>query len=296
MSTDDATLKLHTAQDGVLWYLDGDRPARPVQGDREEFLRGPAAKHAEKVRVLGARVNVPLIVELGLLHRSGVLNGLELATPLAASSQALKSDPEAVLLAMRKWKDAPSRGGWHEMTSSEAISFCMANSLLAGAASEALRGLLFHPAWPYLKLIPHLHSLSICHLIAEILDPRYYVDVDEPDRLSKLESYLGLGDLASQRYRLTLSCWYGDKPGDKELNSMAYFLWRVYCKYGSAEKGAVRASQKFIAYLRHTWLEGLYAGRLGEPLFDPDSFFTPAESMWFKSVWNKSVDDDSLSR
>ena len=326
--TDDSVLKLHTDAKGVIWYLDGDRPPRSTSLDPLEFSMGTTLRTDAVVRVLGTHENAPLIEILHNLRLQGKLARVELASPMSCStSSRLRGDPESVLQDMRRWKAAPSQGGWHELTAGEYASYAL---LLAGETEgqEAADAILAnHPAWPCLAIIPHLSVPHLCGLISMILDPRYFVDQQDPDRLSKLESYLGVepsiasepeGSPVRHRYDVVVRCWKGSQPTEQELATKPYFIWRTYLsgtskpprsrtdddKVGEGDKvasrddkeydehyrrarGEVRACQKFLSYLRHTWMDALYRlhNRRGEPLFEPDFFFTPAESMWFQSIF-----------
>ena len=296
-----SVVNLHIDTEGAVWLLGGDRAPENTKHTRAEFLSSGLLHKKDVVRILGIQGNVRLITDLYAARTQKKLASLQVATPLACSSPAhFRTNPQQVLLDMRRWNDTPSRGGWHEVTEAELVSYELALALKDKKPPEQALDLLHsHPAWPYLSMIPHIDQPAACVLMACILYPRFFVDTNEPDRLSKLEAYLGIQPTdridekgrplspAKQRYEVVIRCWKGDqRPTEQEFNSEPYFLWRTYCKYGETPRGEARASQRFIAYLRHTWMDAIYADKntWREPLFEPNHFFTPSEAAWFKEA------------
>jgi hypothetical protein len=302
--TDDLILKVHTGPDGQVWFLDGDRPPENSGVLVEPFLSSPQVRKAEKVRILGVPENASLAISLYNL-KNGRLNSLEVCSPLACETSARREKPEHVLFDMRKWTmHHASCGGWHEFQDLDYPSYAIADALRTGATpGHTARFLKDHPAWPALAGIPHLFPIGICGLISAILDPRFFIDQDDPDRLSKLEAFLGLDPKIAavggktdsptkqhNRYRLLLDCWKNDDPGQQAASgSPELFVWRAYYAAGGGWKGDLRASQRFVHYLRHTWLNALYPHRKGEPLFVPEHFFSDKDIVkWYNRTKRKS--------
>jgi hypothetical protein len=178
------------------------------------------------------------------------------------------------------------------------------------------RFLYAHPAWRLLSFIPHLNEECCARLLAKLLDPRWHVDICHPDRTAKMESFLGLNPktqdgvtLARKGWRwhdrcqLVLNCWKdikqspvvlarfhaagGARP-DPEQDTMGYrpadFVWRVWgsrlvgplVTHPNPVMADLRASQKFIQFLRLTWLSAIYAESPWEanlPMFRSQDFF-----------------------
>lgn len=288
--TDDLILKAHTAQDGRVWFLDGDRMPENSGQTAAQFSEGhPAVLRSEKVRVMGVPGNADLLMHLFNRKLHGDLTSLEVCSPLACETSTRREKPEYVLFDMRKWAGRPSVGGWHEFETADYPSYALAASLAARAdASHMVRFLKDHPAWYALAGVPHLSREAVCKLIGTVLDPRFFIDVQDPDRLSKLEGFLGLdpkvavvggrtGEPVRQhdRYRTVLACWKNDDPGKDEAATMAeLFVWKAYYDAGGGWKGDLRASQRLVHYLRHVWLDALYRDKPWvEPLFVPEHFF-----------------------
>lgn len=301
--TDELILKVHSGPDGQVWFLDGDRlPENSGLPVTEYVARHQTIARADKVRMMGLPGNNTLLA-MALFARKlhGDLDSLEVCSPLACDTGARREKPESVLFDLRKWGGRPSCGGWHEFTHLDYptynIAFLLGYSGDTGITEQMLRLLRDHPVWPAISAVPHLSCLNLCRLLASILDPRFFIDPADPDRLSKLEAYLGLdpkiaiceGRIESpthqhMRYRNVLSCWKNDDPGrDVALDSPELFIWRAFYEAGGGWKGDLRASQRFVYYLRHTWLDALYPEKPWvEPLFVPEHFFDAPTARWYR--------------
>jgi hypothetical protein len=207
----------------------------------------------------------------------------------------------------------PAMGGWHEFGRDDhpayAIAACVDYGPRGGDMNAYRRELLLqHPAWPALSFIPHLNRGKLAKLLGLILDPRWYVSLRMPKRgcdivpyhddAAKLHAYLGLDPRtmasvfglceptdATSRCKLVLDTWAGDgMPTVCEYRYAGYFIWRRHQREAGMVKGALRASQLFIDYLRLIWLDAIYCDRVGRPaapgkrpfqegLFAPDHFF-----------------------
>jgi hypothetical protein len=60
-------------------------------------------------------------------------------------------------------------------------------------SKSALRYLKQHPAWPAVSFVYRHQTQTACRLLAEIIDPRWHVDVNEPLFYDTFRRYLGLG-------------------------------------------------------------------------------------------------------
>lgn len=301
--TDDLILKVHTAPDGKVWYLDGDRLPENSGKSVAEFMDSQVVRRADKVRILGVPSNAELALQMYNRKLKDELGSVEVCSPLACETSARREKPEAVLFDLRKFSGLPSMGGWHEFCETDYPSYAIAVNLERKADSgHLLRFLKDHPVWYAVAGIPHLSSLALCRLIGTVLDPRFFIDPEEPDRLSKLEAFLGLdpkiaivggkNDTTSKqyfRYQLVLDCWKHDEPGKDTAAALPeLFVWKAYYDAGGGWKGDLRAGQKFVQYLRHTWLDALYPRKPWvEPLFAPEHFFNKEGVIWYKRQLNR---------
>lgn len=61
--------------------------------------------------------------------------------------------------------------------------------------------------------------------------------------------------------RIVYSTWAAcGPPSDYELLAPNNFLWRVFCNAGGSVKGALRASQRLVAFVAFAWLQAIYNG------------------------------------
>jgi len=222
---DTLTLKLHTHR-GKIWYLDGDYTARCASESPEAFLESDLFAHTERVRLVGNAANARLIMYLYDLKQKSRLESVQVCTPLVCPVDKHRQKPEAMLIGMRNFTRAASLGGFHEVAEADYRSYALSATLTQGtlrgqpvdaAALKLLRG---HPAWRPLSFIQSIDKLSLAGLLAYILDPRWYIDQCAPDRLGKLEAWLGLNpktqagvtDMRSRwrhhcRCQVVLNCW-----------------------------------------------------------------------------------------
>lgn len=301
-TADDTALKLHFDGLGRLWFLDGPKQAKELSRPIDEFLCEKTYQVSPVVRVLGTQANAALISRL---HQEAKLGGpaVEVATPLVCATEAERNNPIMALEAMRRALLPASLGGWHILTDVEAISYELAvYAQQAGDAVLPLEALaLFrrHPAYAALSFIRTVDEEAACRLVAEILDPRWFVDLRHPDRRAKLESYLGvcphgISEAASpvptvkgRRCRLVLRSWQWQElpaayafPLEPEAlgTHPRDFLWRIWDQTGRGERGALRACQKLLQFVKAVWLDSLYLlKQQREPLFVPEHFFRTEE-------------------
>jgi len=317
--TDLDVLKVHVNSEGI-WYLDGAGLPTRLATSVAEFARGDLVERANRIRLVGSAQNAELIVALYGQKCCGRLASLEVVTPLVCATRRERASPTTVLYSMRRFRRAPSQGGFHEVVDADLHSYALVYALQQdGSVTERVLQLLStHPAWKPLQFIPTLNPVLCARLLAHIIDPRWFVDPCRPDRGAKLHRYLGLMPAAQARVnrggasrrdmewcRLVLECWknveredevvklfeltgpfamataksIGIRPGD--------FLWRVWGYLAGVGAGSrnpprsgtiadLRASMRFIDFLRSTWIQELYRGaQLPDDglLFDADYFF-----------------------
>lgn len=294
---DEIAIKLHTDNDGHVWYAKGIGPPTNSEQIVDEFMLSPVlAGIGLCVRVLGTQQNAELIAALYLRRHKGEIRALEVAGPQIVLAAAT-TDPRDAIIKMRGMAIAPACGGWHPVSMMDYPTYAMlarmlrTNFVLDESASTYYH---LHPAYRALSFIPGLCPEEVAKLLTTVIDPRWYVDLRMPERTSKLELYLGLTPRAQRRVSdktqilkrsrelrcaNVLACWKTADPASVDLTAPAHFLYRVYKYAGGGPKGDLRASQAFVRYLRHNWLAGL-ENRNGvkDGLFAPDLFFkSPAE-------------------
>jgi hypothetical protein len=318
--TDLETLKVHAGRDGI-WYLDGAGLPRLARMSVAEFIGSALLKRVDKVRVIGAPCNVALVVALFNQKVRKRIASVEVATPLVCHTQSERDDPATVLYHMRRFSRAPSQGGFHEVTEYDYRAYALAYEVQQhrSVTKLAIRLLHAHPAWKPLTFIQTISPSHCAQLLAEIIDPRWFVDVCRPDRAAKLQQYLGLmpktqasvtlGKPAVARGRercaLVLNCWkqrtdaaqiasifeltgpkampnasaIGIRPGDFVWRTWGYLMGKGPDSRKPPKSPTIadlRASIRFVDFLRQVWVQELYRGAQlpdGGLLFDADYFF-----------------------
>ncbi len=292
-----ASYKVHTDQKGQVWFAPPDQ--MPVQslGGISGFMRAPPMGKDDSVQIIAEANNVPVILHLYERKLEGKLASVQICSP---NSENRKRRPEVMMLDSHQWTGWPaSMGGWHEFTEDDYPSYYLAKHHHTKADLAILHNVLkLHPAWNALSFIPHLNEDKCARLIGLILDPRWFVDPEEPDKNARLEAYLGLlppvqtalaggtakddeefkaTDKQMRHCKLVMECWRMGRPTSKaEYAQPTNFLWRLHAMEGSGTMANLRASQTFIAFLKYVWLDAMYKNRGGvsyDGLFVPEYFF-----------------------
>lgn len=304
---DENTTKLHTAQDGNIWYANGANPAVNSGLVLKPFLLTSHVTGVSKAfRLLGTARNAELIMSLVSRKNTGEIRSVELAGPNALDALDAQHDPQLAIMGMRACVAPVACGGWHEVSKADYPVYAMlvrARKDGADAYSETQTRLIVQgylrlcPFYKALTLIPTLERGALASLTATIIDPRWFVDKRMPDRGAKLELYLGLTPKTQCRLldpdtrdatlhtsrglrcATVMTVWKTLRPDEVDATLPENFLYRILATHGNNWRGNLRASQAFIRYLRAHWLAGLDS-RVGvqDGLFAPELFFkSPAE-------------------
>lgn len=262
--TDESALKLHVAPDGLVWMTAGRQAPRSTNCDTNTFLRQPQSMEDCPIRVLGLPRNAPLIAGLYAQRAALGFKRIELAGPQVCDRVEELSNPEVALFRMRQCLLPSHCGGWHILTDRDYPAY-------AHAAEPDGRWLESHPAWPSLSFIGGVNREALATLLSQLLDPRWHVSPDKPERSGRLRNFLGLmprsAAKAAGRYALVRDAWKTQLP-EGAIERPEYFLWRVFL-----DAGELSACHKFAAFLRHTWIDSLHRGKGADDLFDPRLFF-----------------------
>jgi hypothetical protein len=287
-SLDATTLKLHTAPDGTVWFADGTHAPIASGLSIEEFVDTIRNRQHPFVRILGASINAKLATAVWPLCRNG--GRLQVASPTICESAAELVTPEVALYRTRQVCLTSSLGGWHDFTTSDYSSYALVTRIqkdgdVSQAAVEILK---HHPAWCALKFIRGVSDYWAAWVLRFIVDPRWFINPEYPDRIGRLRSFLGLrpstqraitcdGSIltgaAQIRCRAVRNAWKSRMPRGVQWEDPQNFLWRIWRSAGEGSNGDLKASQKFLIFLRHTWLDAMQrnttSGVRG-PLFLPD--------------------------
>jgi hypothetical protein len=284
---DSDILKVTSAEDGVIWYLEGSGMPHYSGVDAATFLESSIFRTAACVRVIGTASNARLILQLYGHKLNNVLRSLEVCSPLCCESAEDRRDPEVTLYNMRSFTAPGSLGGWHEFGPKDIFSYTLAAHFHTTdkVGDDQRKMMALHPAWPALSFVAGVDQDACAQLIGTLIDPRWYIDTDDPDRCSKLEQFLGLNPVVQgelehknqerhRNYRVVLKCWKnGSPPGRLQDLTPRHFLWRAWHSKTGGHKGDLVASKFFVSYLRAVWTDAICAGTKAGRLFVPEYFF-----------------------
>lgn len=295
---DEQILKLHTATSGHVWYSAGVGPAVNSELIADAFLNsGVISGLGVTVRILGVQQNAELISALYLRRHKKEIRAVEVAGPNVLHTADEFFDPVTVLRRMRAVDISSAAGGWHVLSVADYPTYAMMARMARTnfVFDEPARAYFqIHPARKAALFIGTLSEPETAKLLTTIVDPRWYVNRQAPERSGKLELYLGLTPqiqtcVSDPQYILrrqrefrcanVLAAWKTKDPAAVDLHAPANFLYRIYAAAKGGAHGDLRASQAFIRYLRHNWLAALDTRKgVHDGIFVPKMFFkTPAE-------------------
>lgn len=288
---DSASLKLHTAPDGTVWFADGTHAPIDSGMTVEQFVISLRDRAQPFIRILGTPSNALLAASIWPLCRSGGL--LQVGSPAICENKDERNDPEIALFRSRQICLPPSLGGWHDFTLLDYPAYALVARIFKDnqVCPPALEILHHHPAWPALKFIPALSEYWAAWVLCFVIDPRWYINPQFPDRIGRLRSFMGLRPStqrlmlkpgysadtpATIRCQAVMNAWKNSQPRGTMWQEPGNFLWRIWRNSGGGPRGDLRASQKFLTFLRYTWLDALPRGTTSggsDPLFLPDMLF-----------------------
>lgn len=289
---EDTTIKLHTDSSGRIWSAIGAKAPQCSSTVLSDLANHEMWNSSAVVRVVGTEENAPLLVWLYARRELLHITRLDVGGPQVCETKSELHDPEVTLYRMRQCLLPAAAGGWHRFN---ATDFCTYQLTVASAGRDHAKMLLLleqHPLWTPLSFVPDLCKETVAEIIGMVIDPRWYVTVKRPDRLSRFRRFLGLEDVNSNsgrtpaermarmarksRAALLLRCWQAATPSPIEMEMPRNFLWRVYRDAGGGERGCTRATQYFAYFLFHVWRNAV--SPTADGLFDPSAIFkSPAE-------------------
>lgn len=300
---DETAIKLHTADDGIIWYATGINPPVSSNQTLDTFLLSTViTRPSTNVRILGIPRNAEIIASLYARKRGKELATICIAGPNICESMQELSDPVLTIMRMRDVCVPASCGGWHEMAENEYHIYALiARAQRTAADWYDATARIFYEAHPLYKAINFVAGVShrdAAILLTTIVDPRWYVDRRRADNRVKLELYLGLTPKTQRRVSddkklihrgrdlrcfQTMLCWKTTTSDKVDFNDPAGFIWRVWQAAGGGPKGDLRASQAFVRYVYSNWLDALTTRKGSQDgLFMADKFFkTPVERQSF---------------
>jgi len=222
---------------------------------------------------------------------------VKICGPAAVREDAAKH-PEDVIYAMRSLARKPVVGGFHDANEIDQATwtFMAAKSYGEGSEEDVRRKLMQHPAWFGLGFLDAVRPLQCAEVVAEIVDPRFFILPDRPFRSSRLKNFFGLthsiqervtadpyGDDQNQLHKrcaMLRKCWWQVPEAEHALarpKTPGGFLWRG--RKDESARSDFRMSKTFLLFLRHTWTDAIMAagGRARLQWFIPEQFFGDKE-------------------
>lgn len=298
------TTKVHIDPYGTVWTA--TEIEEPVSTGRD--LIGFLLQQSQRQicwRLMGLREHAQLLMGLRQSRKDSCV---EVCSPDICLTAADRRNPVTALCAMRRNYRPTSLGGFHTVVHEDDVQYALVSALTKAPPTEVTAAvwkplLHQHPAWPALSFLPNINEAACAQLLAEIVDPRWFIDLAHPNRGSKLRSYLGLrrsvgeefspsartdrGQTVAMRRACADMAWYSEPCPMEQMEMPNRFLYRILLddKYKSVAVAQLRATQAFIEYLRLAWLANLGAGKHRlEALFVPEYFFKrPSEAQAYRN-------------
>lgn len=290
-------LQVQTAIDGTIWVTRGNAHGSSLQSSDSRLLgKELSDSQYSQIRILGMGRNAACITALYQYAATLPTCVLMIASPDLCYTQEERDDPVVALNRMRQCLRSASLGGWHVATQHDFNTYALVDAVNNNSSDDQIVSLLLqHPAWHDLSFIKTLDKVATAKLLAMIIDPRWYINLEHPTRLSKLKMFLGLTPTNIQHVRsatavaaarvkrcaLVLQAWggSGETPTEFELQQPENFIWRrVNAKNGEL-RGLLCGCSTFISYCVYTWQHQIAnaVGKQQIEFFLPDAMFDDIE-------------------
>lgn len=294
------SLRVHTDSDGIVWCGQNGVGAYCTDFSPDEFVATSVFKTAPVVRVMGSAENSKLLLTMYEKHKKApalAKRKIWLASPAICPTKRLRDDPTEVL--HRMWQsDTTARisANWHVMDAVDFNAYLLRMSVDRDWTGEGITDkarviFQYHPAFSALTFLETVDIPLAVKMLSLILDPRWYVHAERPNRLSKLMRFMGMtpanfkDDLREHsghdRSRAAVVCNSWFRKGCVDYNSPRSFLWRIFVHHGGGHVGKLKASEAFIRFIVLHWLENLHAVTYStnRKLFDPELFFKTSKEI-----------------
>jgi hypothetical protein len=263
-----STIDAHVDYFGVVWSAMAGQPMQSTDMGVAEFVI--SLLHPVRVRLLGAAENSSLIVAL---YNRGIL--VRIASP---QSWLQQGDPLLIPdLSDAACSVAASLGGWHAMRHIDFVGYALCENMLRPRVDfDSVSVVTQHPAWAGVSFSSSVAAEHFGRLVGLIRDPRWFVHAEHPNRLSKLECFLGLNpkrleaiysrrlsgppSVRQARAVATFRAWWGGHPTASavDLSDPRNFLFNALAGYlNSGVKLGValfKTTRLFLKFVVGVWL------------------------------------------
>jgi hypothetical protein len=307
-------LRLHTADDGLVWFGDDASLGTNSYLEVADFFAcaklDAALRNTKGIRLLGTANNAALILQLSRMRmgRSQLTKKVPvvLGSPVVCLKEANLREPEAVLRYL--WQpESKLAWQWHRLGETDYCSYGLIDALQESKSElndKVQKIAAYHYAWPAVTFVPNFDALAACQFLASIVDPRWYVHFTHPHRMSRLLAYLGLTpqnvaaflgfEAPAHNYERALPAiraWYNETSvaayNSRQSDSPNDFLWRIFASQENVVKGVLRGTQRLVSLVYQIWLYSISPANC-DVAFQPDRFFKDErESQAFQAHHNK---------
>jgi hypothetical protein len=160
---------------------------------------------------------------------------------------------------------------WHELRTEEYSTYVLLRQYLSEGVSESVCNLYRQHAISRVFRFLELDDLPlVLQVISQVVDPRWFVNVKNPTRTSRLENHFGLKLKHSTDKRIT------DRQDRASLLvslvsnlDASHWIWKEITVCSDPEKATMKACKLLLSFVFRNWLSLLTA----QPHFNPILFF-----------------------
>lgn len=298
------TLKIYTSLDDEIWTIAGNGLPKPSSYSYDEFCLKPKFINKNStVRLVGNSRHAKLATKLYLAAQAGEIKNIQVCSPQVERVDLDEYSPEKVLMNMRRWDYPSSLGGFHNVSAADFCVYTMSSMFLDIKTFKQNLDKLHvlyneHPLSKALSFIPFLNKDMCIAVLSATLDPRWFVDLSSPNKLSKYFEYMGVGKIKNlsdsvdvigyssplskiERRNAVVNSWQLPEAVNTfkavEGASAGNFLLDTYTKVGKAftnkkikanpssvpsdtifDEADLATCQKFLSYIHGMWMNWLY--------------------------------------
>lgn len=289
--------RLHVVDD-VVWFGLNDSAVVCSNLSAADFVSSGKLDNVKSVYIVGFPENAALVLHLYERY-SNTSVSVFLGTPMPFLH--INSAADSILDNIDLLKSLPpSLGGWHKCTELDYYTARMQCALMDLAPVEWTVDLWRqHPLSKKLNFVYGLDIYVTSKLICLIGDPRWFIDVDKPNKIRKLLAYLGLKydnlekihdktcdevvsySKSANRCWIAVNSWTGGLwYDDAPASEPSCFLWAKAKKEQNELLGVHKATKLFVSFLVDIWLD------------EASNFEMFVPKYFFEKCYSETVDVD----
>ena len=303
MSNPSKAVNLYTDETGISWIAPsvvtptqkyasskGNKGGYTGFQTEEDLLGSPLLKEAKEIRILGLPSNAQTICSI-ISDRYDGENfqscGVYVGTP--ANCRHKLDDVDFVFESMENlWGLPRSCGGWRMCVASDYVNYALVQAITYGygnLGSQIDKLYKGHPAYLATSFVPSSSLRSCATMVSQIIDPRWFIDPANPNRLARLRSYMGLTEeniskilsgveSGSKNFHRALTVYkalFAGADPNASLDSSASFFAKKVMRAKTTARGVLRACSSFLHFVRDVWLHVVVTPN--RVLFVPEYFF-----------------------